>query len=212
MEHFTKAKSLSAILAQASRFTISVTASVAPPAAPAAAAAPAVDYASLLIGIVAERTGYPHEMLGLDADLEADLGIDSIKRVEILGAFQKALPADAGTQMQAGMEHFTKAKSLSAILAQASRFTISVTASVAPPAAPAAAAAPAVDYASLLIGIVAERTGYPHEMLGLDADLEADPGIDSIKRFEILGALQKSLPADPEIGRESCRERGCQYV
>src|SRR3546814_14621212 len=80
--------------------------------------------------------------------------------------------------MQAGMEHFTKAKALSAILAQAGRFTISVTASVAPPAAAAAAAAPAVDYASLLIGIVAERTGYPHEMLGLDADLEADLGID----------------------------------
>ena len=35
-------------------------------------------------------------MLGLDADLEADLGIDSIKRVEILGALQKALPADLG--------------------------------------------------------------------------------------------------------------------
>src|SRR3546814_19770737 len=98
----SKAKSLSAILAHASRFTISVTASVAPPAAPAAAAAPAVDYASLLIGIVAERTGYPHEMLGLDADLEADLGIDSIKRVGILGALQKSLPADAGPQMQAG--------------------------------------------------------------------------------------------------------------
>ena len=31
-------------------------------------------------------------MLGLDQDLEADLGIDSIKRVEIVGAFQNQLP------------------------------------------------------------------------------------------------------------------------
>src|SRR3546814_17394355 len=110
------------------------------------------------------------------------------------------------------MEHFTKAKSLSAILAQASRFTISVTASVAPPAAPAAAAAPAVDYASLLIGIVAERTGYPHEMLGLDADLEADLGLDSIKRVEILGALQRS--AERRGGNEcvgTCRSRWSPY-
>jgi hypothetical protein len=31
-------------------------------------------------------------MLGLDQDLEADLGIDSIKRVEIVGALQDQLP------------------------------------------------------------------------------------------------------------------------
>ncbi len=38
-----------------------------------------------LLAVVSERTGYPAEMLGLDADLEGDLGIDSIKRVEIAG-------------------------------------------------------------------------------------------------------------------------------
>ncbi len=43
----------------------------------------------LLLGIVSERTGYPVEMIGLDLDLEADLGIDSIKRVEILGSLQQ---------------------------------------------------------------------------------------------------------------------------
>ena len=32
-------------------------------------------------------------MLGLDLDLEADLGIDSIKRVEILGSLRDGLPA-----------------------------------------------------------------------------------------------------------------------
>lgn len=41
-----------------------------------------------LIGLVADRTGYPVEMLGLDLDMEADLGIDSIKRVEVLGDLQ----------------------------------------------------------------------------------------------------------------------------
>ncbi len=45
-----------------------------------------------LLDLVGERTGYPPEMLGLDQDLEADLGIDSIKRVEIIGAFQDLLP------------------------------------------------------------------------------------------------------------------------
>jgi len=58
----------------------------------AAADAPpaeAPDVAALLLDLVSDRTGYPIEMLGLDLDLEADLGIDSIKRVEILGTFQQ---------------------------------------------------------------------------------------------------------------------------
>ena len=65
-----------------------------PSAVPGTNAAPAarVDVKSMLLSIVAERTGYPTEMLDVDADLEADLGIDSIKRVEIIGALQKALP------------------------------------------------------------------------------------------------------------------------
>ena len=50
------------------------------------------DLTRMLLDLVSERTGYPTEMLGLDQDLEADLGIDSIKRVEIVGAFQNQLP------------------------------------------------------------------------------------------------------------------------
>ncbi len=47
---------------------------------------------STLLEVVAELTGYPIEMLDPDMDLEADLGIDSIKRVEILAAVQTRLP------------------------------------------------------------------------------------------------------------------------
>jgi len=50
------------------------------------------DIASELLKIVAEKTGYPQEMLELDMSLDADLGIDSIKRVEILSAVQEQLP------------------------------------------------------------------------------------------------------------------------
>ena len=37
------------------------------------------------MAIVSERTGYPVDMLDPDLDLEAELSIDSIKRIEILG-------------------------------------------------------------------------------------------------------------------------------
>src|SRR5262249_61588059 len=79
-----------------------------PPAAPAAPAAkPKPDRAWItaqLQGLISKRTGYPKEMLGLDTDLEADLGIDSIKRVEILAEMAQALGGDAQTGLPAGLE------------------------------------------------------------------------------------------------------------
>jgi NAD(P)-dependent dehydrogenase (short-subunit alcohol dehydrogenase family)/acyl carrier protein len=54
----------------------------------------------------------------------------------------------------------------------------------------------------VLIAIIAEKTGYPPEMLGLDMGLDADLGIDSIKRVEILSALQEKLPDAPVVKPE----------
>ncbi|MBZ8141667.1 polyketide synthase [Rubrivivax gelatinosus] len=66
------------------------------PAAPAPAAAGALTrekLLDLLLAIVEEKTGYPRDMVGLDQNLEADLGIDSIKRIEVVGALLQHLPA-----------------------------------------------------------------------------------------------------------------------
>jgi len=56
-----------------------------------------------------------------------------------------------------------------------------------------------------LLDLVSERTGYPHDMLDVDLDLEGDLGIDSIKRVEILGNLAEiiGLSTDPEAEAES---------
>lgn len=66
----------------------------------------------LLLNMVSEKTGYPVEVLSLDANLEADLGIDSIKRVEILGVFNQETGLVAGDTM----EHVSSLKTLGAIL------------------------------------------------------------------------------------------------
>jgi NAD(P)-dependent dehydrogenase (short-subunit alcohol dehydrogenase family)/acyl carrier protein len=42
-----------------------------------------------VLAVVSEKTGYPTEMLNLGMSLDHDLGIDSIKRVEILSALQE---------------------------------------------------------------------------------------------------------------------------
>jgi NAD(P)-dependent dehydrogenase (short-subunit alcohol dehydrogenase family)/malonyl CoA-acyl carrier protein transacylase len=58
------------------------------------------ELATGLLAIVSDKTGYPVDMLKLDMDLEADLGIDSIKRVEILGAMQATFPGAATVETE----------------------------------------------------------------------------------------------------------------
>ncbi|MCL4845974.1 MAG: acyltransferase domain-containing protein, partial [Acidobacteria bacterium] len=43
-----------------------------------------------VLGIVAEKTGYPSDMLELDLDLEADLGVDTVKQAETFAAVREA--------------------------------------------------------------------------------------------------------------------------
>ena len=54
--------------------------------------APAVDVTAMALEVVSEKTGYPVDMLDLDMEMEAGLGIDSIKQVEILSELQERLP------------------------------------------------------------------------------------------------------------------------
>ena len=69
-----------------------------------------------------------------------------------------------------------------------------------PTAAGGAVATPGTDLAKILLDIVSDKTGYPAEVLELKMELDADLGIDSIKRVEILSALQDKLPDAPKVG------------
>ncbi len=76
------------------------------------------DPKTLLLGIVSERTGYPVEMLDLDLDLEADLSIDSIKRIEILGALgeRMGLGESGDGERDAVIEQLAAVKTLRGVL------------------------------------------------------------------------------------------------
>ncbi|MFN9944250.1 MAG: phosphopantetheine-binding protein, partial [bacterium] len=50
-----------------------------------------------------------------------------------------------------------------------------------------------------MLAVVAEKTGYPAEMITREMELEADLGIDSIKRVEILSAVRERAPGLPEL-------------
>src|SRR5262249_49251600 len=125
-------------------------------------------------------------------------GIDSIKRVEILGALQERLPAVVVERVKSQMETLTRVKTLNGLLdrlLQGEPAASTPKVEAVAPESPSAGKANREELKALLLSQVSERTGYPPEMLGLDQDIEAELGIDSIKRVEVLGALQERLPA-----------------
>ena len=177
-------------------------------AIPEPAATPSVDSGQVekvLLDVVAEKTGYPQEMLDLDMGLDADLGIDSIKRVEILSALQRQLPgvpeisSDQLSQIQ-NLRQIVDFLSVSVVTPPRQRSAKTET------VAPKTAGVDANQVKTVLLQVVSEKTGYPEEMLDLDMGLDADLGIDSIKRVEILSALQHQLPEAPEIGSDQIGE------
>ena len=156
-------------------------------------------------------------MLDLELDLEADLGIDTVKQAELFAAFRSIynIPRDEDLKLRdyptlAHVIRFVQEKrpilrplSLRTGGRQSRRsryanprrlrrrlrlpFHMSRPVEVAP-------AAMVVDNAAIqetVLGIVAEKTGYPKEMLDLDLDLEADLGIDTVKQAEMFAAVRE---------------------
>ncbi|WP_414548492.1 beta-ketoacyl synthase N-terminal-like domain-containing protein [Anabaena sp. CCY 0017] len=202
---------------------------------PAPVAASNIDLAELgnnLLAITSDKTGYPVEMLEMDMDMEADLGIDSIKRVEILGALQDMYPdlpkpnleelsekrtigqvveylqsqvsgSAAVTTSEVVLESTQSPLSLIPIGDNEIPIPVEMTSPVVSTPLPTEEAEIAAtdNYADLgetLLSITSDKTGYPVEMLEMDMDMEADLGIDSIKRVEILGAMQDKYPNLPQ--------------
>ncbi len=60
--------------------------------------------AGTVVSVVARRTGYPEDVIDIDLDVEAELGLDSIKQTEIVRELEETLdvrleaPAESGAQ------------------------------------------------------------------------------------------------------------------
>ena len=188
-----------------------------------------------VLAIIADKTGYPAEMLSLDMELVADLGIDSIKQVEIFGALREEYPV----LQQWQTEDFVQIKTLGDIIAKSNQVlppaqTPVTTASpvvnssekepstesastelvlvvqtsqdeileVPTQSSPAEATPEADAVANTLLTVIADKTGYPAEMLSPEMELVADLGIDSIKQVEIMGAMREQYPVLHEVDAE----------
>src|SRR5262245_56599685 len=126
-------------------------------------------------------------MLGLDMEMEAELGIDSIKQVEILAALQARFPGapEIPASELAGLRTLQDVVDSVAGLTSDDRteHVVGVQQSAG----------------EVVLAIVAVRTGYPADMLGLDMEMEAALGIDSTTLVRTLAALQARFPGAPEI-------------
>ena len=159
-----------------------------------------------VLALVSEKTGYPVHMLDLDLDLEADLGVDTVKQAEVFATIREAynIPRDGNRKLRdyPTLAHvirfvYEKRQDLAKV-APAPRKT---TAEVATPKAqtpatpePVRPTVPTVagdPVKERVLALVVEKTGYPQDMLDLELDLEADLGVDTVKQAEMFAAVRE---------------------
>ncbi len=160
-----------------------------------------------VLALVAEKTGYPVDMLDLDLDLEADLGVDTVKQAEVFAAIREiyGIPRDENRKLR---DYPTLAHVIRFVFEKHPDFAtttppISTPAEKAPTPAEETPAITAVNESSdavkeRVLALVVEKTGYPKDMLDLDLDLEADLGVDTVKQAEMFAAIREiySIPRD----------------
>ena len=168
--------------------------------------------------IVADKTGYPKDMLEMDMDLEADMGIDSIKRLEILAAMQEEFP-----NMPMELEGVGEQRTLREVAAFLSSYVKGPPGARNPGSETSPAGAPA-SYSGLsgtillsaasdegrctkgpgilpdispMLGrlrtLILEKSGFPPEMLTEDLDLD-NVGLDIVQWIDIIAVLENEFP------------------
>ncbi len=164
-----------------------------------------------ILALVVEKTGYPKDMLDLDLDLEADLGVDTVKQAEMFAAIREiySIPRDENRKLRdyPTLAHviqfvFDKRPDLAAVPSPVKEEgQVAKTPLVTEKPAVAATSAQVVTGDSVkerILALVVEKTGYPKDMLDLDLDLEADLGVDTVKQAEMFAAIREiySIPRD----------------
>ena len=182
----------------------------------AAGNASATDVLGQITELIANQTGYTIDMLEPDLDLEADLGIDTVKQVETFGKITKSFGLTVPEDIS--LSELNTIRKIAEYIG--SRIQTADT-----PAEPdAGAAAPTPDSSSgsgpditkEITALIAEQTGYTIDMLEPDLDLEADLGIDTVKQVETFGKITKSfgltVPEDISLSELNTIQRIAEYI
>jgi acyl transferase domain-containing protein len=177
-----------------------------PPAATTVGVAPAPvepaadPVAGDVVGLVSKLTGYPPELLDLDLDLEADLGVDTVKQAEVFAAVRTRFDIDRDDSLK--LRDFPTLNHIIGWIRDRTQPTTA--ASTVEPEAPEAPATPTApgtapardEITDAVVTLVSQQTGYPPELLDLDLDLEADLGVDTVKQAEVFAAVRTRFDID----------------
>jgi len=149
-----------------------------------------------LLTLVSEKTGYPPEMLELDLDLEADLGIDTVKQAELFAAVREHYGIQRREDLRLS-DYNTLAKVMGFVKEGVKREDVKrepeeETSPVPETIHDSRLTIHDTEIQQHLLSLVSEKTGYPPEMLELDLDLEADLGIDTVKQAELFAAVREN--------------------
>jgi malonyl CoA-acyl carrier protein transacylase len=158
---------------------------------------------TFVLSVVSEKTGYPIEVLDLDLDLEADLGIDTVKQAELFAAIRGQYGIARREDLRLS-DYNTLAKVISFV--QDALGSTSTPVAAPQPVLQADDAPIAImnepmktetpvnpsteEIKAYVLSAVSEKTGYPAEVLDLDLDLEADLGIDTVKQAELFASIR----------------------
>lgn len=142
---------------------------------------------SEILALLSEKTGYPSDMLDTGLDLEADLGIDTVKQAEFITEVREKfeIPRIDGLKIA---EFPTIEHIINFVLSH----TASKTGVVLEEKASGSPAAE--DHAAVqekILALLSDKTGYPSDMLDVELDLEADLGIDTVKQAEFITEVRE---------------------
>lgn len=164
---------------------------------------------SHVLSVVSEKTDYPVEMLDLELDLEADLGIDTVKQAELFASVRthygiprredlKLVDYNTLEKVIGFVKENLKGNAAQTPKSKTSMSEKNVKIALEPgdlsvelkKSNTSLSFGNEKELNQFVLQIVSEKTGYPIEMLDLGLDLEADLGIDTVKQAELFTAIR----------------------
>ncbi len=150
---------------------------------------------SRILALLSDKTGYPADMLDTGLDLEADLGIDTVKQAEFISEVREAfnIPRIEGLKIA---EFPTIEHIIDFVRSQTVEVSVTETAldgDVGSKEASIPAADSEGEAKEKILALLSAKTGYPPDMLDTDLDLEADLGIDTVKQAEFISEVREAF-------------------
>lgn len=155
-----------------------------------------------ILKIYANVTKYPQSMLDLNLEMEADLGIDTVKQATIFAMIAEKFQLEEAPGIQ--LSNYPTIGDIINLILTKVGLSEPFTAKAEVAAATATSDSPVTreDEADLIVTevltIISEVTKYPMDMLDLDLEMEADLGIDTVKQATIVSYLTEKYPGPDE--------------